>query len=102
MASEARDTSSGSVMFTRVVIVLAVLHFPLLFLRVGLFMGGAGPWMEVLIVGGPVAALGGSLVMLWRPSTRNDAMACALIFAGYCLMYTSCWLADPTAVFSIG
>jgi hypothetical protein len=79
--------------FTWLVILLALIHLPVVVFRVGLLGGGDGPWLEVIILGGPVLALAGSVVLAWRRSTRMDAMMCALVLAGYCLAYGSCYLA---------
>ena len=73
---------------------MAILHFPLVVLRFGLLMGGDGPWMDVLVIAGPGAALVGVLYYSMRRRFKTEAVACALIFFGYTLAYATIWLAS--------
>lgn len=99
-AAHFSDTARFS-WLTRAAIALAVLHFPLLLLRLSFLFHVQSLWPEVLIFGGPALALAGTLQGVLR-RYRSDTLMCILLLAGYLLTYSTWWLAAGRPEFTFG
>lgn len=77
---------------TRITLGLALIHFPVLLLRFGVLMGGNGPWLDIVILAGPLSALLATSWHLARRRTRVEALPTGLLIAGYLLVYFLIWI----------